>query len=269
MNSPRSIPPQISAKSIGLLFLIIVRNLNISAESLAVEVQEGRSAVLSGLRELRTKGYIKTVRNKTSAGVIMTQSEVTTEGYIFFNQYFLDLDLASDHCLNLGFLLPQGTSRSFIDFLPHREFSRDQAISPTTSASGVSSQPKRKRSFIPRDTKPMNKWTPTDVSFEFGDRVAAYWDIYPWQVSKTRFTKILKSFRDRYKTNGEIEFRMMDRFFESERIDSLTTGDFLLSRFFLRFQGLLRHDILSEVTPEDIAKAEALSDKQWGNIGDT
>ena len=66
----------ISAKAYGFLLAIHQHNLNISAESMMFRFNLGRRAALSGLKELRENGYIKTSTQRIG-NKIMTVSTLT------------------------------------------------------------------------------------------------------------------------------------------------------------------------------------------------
>ena len=101
-------------------------------------------------------------------------------------------------------------------------------------------QSKRKAQFKARSLKPDKRtWTPTDISFEFGDRVNEIWQIPPWRVTQTRFRMILADKRRRHDTNGLIECAMIDVFFEKGENFAQKDGDYIMMRFFYFFRSLL------------------------------
>jgi hypothetical protein len=108
------------------------------------------------------------------------------------------------------------------------------------------------------------------MSFEFADRIQEYWHIEPWRVTKTRFRQILADYRRRFNTNGQIEFVMMNWFFESEEISKFTDANYLMMRFFYRYSRLLtfvesRGYLKSENEAiEDFKKELEESRASWG-----
>lgn len=69
---------RLSFRARGILLEILSRpdNWRISAESLARSGQEGRSAILSALKELRMFGYLKTVKERNEDGRFETRSYI-------------------------------------------------------------------------------------------------------------------------------------------------------------------------------------------------
>ena len=124
--------------------------------------------------------------------------------------------------------------------------SAEQAYAPLLSSEeekakwAETSEKKHRAQFKARSLKPDKKtWTPTDISFEFSDRVNSFWHIPPWRVTQTRFRMILADMRRRHDTNGFIEYSMIDIFFETEPILEFKNADYVMMRFFYRFPMLL------------------------------
>ena len=86
-----------------------------------------------------------------------------------------------------------------------------------------------------RRDKPRDLWTLSDIAYEFAGRTEDAWSIPPWRSDKKAFSGALKSLRAKYETNGEIECRMMDLFFESVSHDKFTDGDHVWLSFMKRF----------------------------------
>jgi hypothetical protein len=135
---------------------------------------------------------------------------------------------------------------------------------------------KSRAQFKARSSKPNKEtWTPTDMSFEFADRIQEFWHIEPWRVTKTRFRQILADYRRKFDTNGRIEFVMMDRFFESEEISKFTDANHLMMRFFYRYSKLLtfvesRGYLKSENEAiEDFKKELEMAQASWGWLDST
>jgi hypothetical protein len=72
----------ISAKAYGFLVAIYQHGLNISAESMMVHFKIGRRSALSGLKELRTNGYIETTTQRVD-NRLMKSSKITTKAEKF------------------------------------------------------------------------------------------------------------------------------------------------------------------------------------------
>jgi hypothetical protein len=86
-----------------------------------------------------------------------------------------------------------------------------------------------------RETKPLAAWTPSDVAYEFANRILSFWHIKPWAVSNSRFIQALAETRKKYDTTAVEELEIMDRFFRALQIDKYTDADMLWKMFIKRF----------------------------------
>jgi hypothetical protein len=285
VNCPKAQFKDISAKSIGLLFFIISSDASISAEALATTLLEGESAIATGLKELRNLGFLKLENIRNREGTFTKHTKVTPSGYAFFAQAIAQIGPYNSHFAQLFYnpSIPSGSSLG--KFIPRSNeeprniISPDGYLAPTRAENGLRKQEeseeeqlhalnklKRDREewvakkkkvqraqFKARAEKP-NKatWTPTDMSFEFADRIENYWNIEPWRVTKTRFRMILADMRKRHNTNGLIECAMMDVFFEQEDISKFQDANFVMMRFFYRFGELYQY-----VKSRDLALTES------------
>jgi hypothetical protein len=248
--------PILSARALGVLIHVIFTGANISAEGLAKSLKEGERAIGSALRELVAAGYIETKRSQLPAGYWVTSSKVTQSGYVYVNELFIKLDPGGTHGINLLWALPPGYKAGLPTLLPATIYHSpavkpedldDSSRNPRKSKSSrrgdqtryVEMQEKKvTRRFQARETKEKKNWTPTDVSFEFSDRLQQHWHIKPWRVTKSRFTPTLADNRRRFETDGEIECIMIDLFMETEEISKLSDPDQIAGRFIYRFSEL-------------------------------
>lgn len=310
LNQPRQLFNGISAKSIGLMFFIISSDANISAQSLASTLHEGEAAIATGLSELRELGFLVLENKRTKEGTFTKQTKVTPSGYEFIAQAMAHINAFNSHFIHLYFHpgIPGGsTLGKFLprpDEEPRNIITPEGYLAPTKAESELrikeetedeqrqallklekerdewlAKQKKRQRAQFKARTEKPNKatWTPTDVSFEFGDRIQNYWNIEPWRVTKTRFRMILADMRRRYNTNGHIECIMMDVFFEQEDMTKFQDGNFVMMRFFYRFGELYQYVISRDLALTDTELAEKLerereaakrSRQKWDSLSD-
>jgi hypothetical protein len=278
-------PVGLSAKALGILVYIAMTDLNISSSSLSQDLKDGPDSIASGLRELRDAGYLELQRNKQANGLITTSTKVTESGYRFLNELFLRFDPGSAHGIGLlwsqsegytsgglAHLIPRPITTDVTSVEPNHSQVLNQAQSRQSKQESYNAKQKaiRVRAYERRFGVPEKDWTPSDIAYEFGDRIGRLWNIPPWRVTKTRFTPILADFRLKHETNGEIECLMMDRFFETESIDGNTDGNFLMNRFFYRYGELLsyvKRTYRSKDEQEaDYKAARELSDRQWAKF---
>jgi hypothetical protein len=71
---------KLSAKALGILFVITSKDLRISAENLAIEFGEGEKAIGTGLKELRDHGLLE-LRHEVVNGNVIKFSIVTDLGW--------------------------------------------------------------------------------------------------------------------------------------------------------------------------------------------
>lgn len=291
MNQPKALFQDISGKSIGLMFFIISTDVNISAQSLAATLQEGEAAIATGLKELRNLGFLELENIRSKEGTFTKQTKVTPKGYEFLAQAIGQINPYNSHFVQLFYNPGNPTGSSVGKFFPRSNEEPRNIITPEgylaptraetelrkqeeTEAEQrhalrklekereewVAKQKKGQRAqFKARAEKP-NKttWTPTDVSFEFGDRIQNYWNIEPWRVTKTRFRHILADMRRRYNTNGLIECAMMDVFFAQENMSKFQDANFVMGRFFHRYGELCQFVISRDLALTDAEVAEKL-----------
>jgi len=292
VNCPKVQFKDISAKSIGLLFFIISTDTSISAEALATTLLEGESAIGTGLKELRNLGFLELENIRSREGTFTKQTKVTPSGYAFFAQAIVQIGPYNSHFAQLFYnpAIPSGSSVG--KFIPRSNeetrniISHEGYLAPTRAENElrkleeseeeqrhalnklekdreewVAKKKKVQRAqFKARSEKPDKAtWTPTDVSFEFADKIENYWNIEPWRVTKTRFRMILADMRRRHKTNGLIECVMMDVFFEQEDVSKFQDANFVMMRFFYRFGELYQYVISRDLALTESELAEKLA----------
>jgi DNA-binding transcriptional ArsR family regulator len=277
---------QISAKAIGLLFKAIVGDLTVSAESLSQHVKEGEKSILSGLRELREAGFLELRREKFS-GRFFTKTTITSEGYQFIASQISNISKSEDF---MNYLFASNFLSGFAKVVPRKRakfsvFSADGYNGITDSdakefqeateesllaqekrkneAFQTTKEKGRKKRFLMRQGRNPKSWTPTDISFEFADKLMEYWNIKPWKVTKSRFTQRLGALRRQHETDGEIELIMMRIFFETEDMSSHVEPDFVASRFLYLFSNLASSARSELETPEKLRKALEDADASW------
>jgi len=107
-------------------------------------------------------------------------------------------------------------------------------------------------------------WTTDESVNEFANRMEGMWHVTPWKVARTRFRGAFGQARKTHGTTGDIELKMMDRFFAGLEHNKHINDPEIIWKMFIRDFGSLLLDVeRSTVTPADIAAAEDISDKQW------
>ena len=291
VNCPKVQFKDISAKSIGLLFFIISSDTNISAEALATTLLEGESAIATGLKELRNLGFLELENIRSREGTFTKQTKVTRSGHAFFAQAIAQIGPYNSHFAQLFYnpAIPPGSSMGKFtprsNEEPRNVISHEGYLAPTRVENElrkqeesedeqrnvleklekdreewVAKKKKGQRAQFKARSEKLDKstWTPTDISFEFADKIQNYWNIEPWRVTKSRFRMILADMRRRHNTNGLIECVMMDVFFEQENMSKFHDANFVMMRFFYRYGQLYQYVISRDLALTDAEVAEMI-----------
>jgi hypothetical protein len=255
----------LSAKATGVLFGIIFQNLDISAENIALHFKEGKRATTSALLELRNQGFLATNRGRTSSGTFYTKTVVTQKGYEYISSNLNNLWGGDEHFaaliysapsasryLSIGHNAPAVITNSGFDGI------RDEVAENTQTQDELILQRekekiKREKYVEKQEVKHMTRmqrrehkerkdWTPTDSAFEFASRIYEIWNIKPWQVTQSKLVQAIAQNRRKYETNGELEFQMMNRFFEladiEEIISKIDDANTMWQMYIYRFANL-------------------------------
>jgi hypothetical protein len=297
LHSKYTFDENYSAKALGILFHVITTDAHISAESLSKYFKDGESSIGAGLKQLRDAGLLELVVQRMPNGTFIKTTKVTSDGHALFASLLAKLNTTNSHFFELFYNHPAQFPVAIGTFLPPEHQRNYSVVTPdgfgATYANSENERPseqeiikrknekdrlewklkqekKSRAQFKARSSKPNKEtWTPTDMSFEFADRIQEYWHIEPWRVTKTRFRQILADYRRKFNTNGRIEFIMMNYFFESEEISKFTDANYIMMRFFYRYSRLLafvesRGYLKSENEAiEDFEKELEKSQKSW------
>jgi hypothetical protein len=124
---------------------------------------------------------------------------------------------------------------------------------------------KQKKGIIHRDNMPKHLWTCSDVAYEFAYRVEFHWNIPPWSVKATDFTKAIGGMRKRLDTNGEIEYEMINLFCDAIEWEKYNSGEHLWKLFIKRadeFATKARATLRSDDELEE-AVTQAKKSQEW------
>lgn len=106
-------------------------------------------------------------------------------------------------------------------------------------------------------------WTSSDTGYEFSDRLLKIWNVKPWSIVQSRFIPALADMRARLDTDGEIELKMIDLFFESVDFQKYDDPQMLWRMFIKRSPELAVQAKRLIVSPEELAAAQVAADKSW------
>ena len=271
---------RLSARALGVLTYLHATGAPISAESLSKVFTEGEKAMRPVLKELKTLGFITstverignrimTVNRLVDAafwppetGGLIQQpqqnSNLTLRAYSYISKKEYFRERKEEHMYEEEDFAPM-----YLEPEERAEYSRkvrekrDQQYRETRDAN-VAQRIKDKVNRKPED------WSTDDTAYHFGERVALMWNVQPWTAVRTRFKAALGKARKEYGTTGDIELKMMDRFFENLEHKKHVTNPEIIWKVFIRdFGALLTAVERSTVTPEDLAEAEEILKRQW------
>jgi len=95
-------------------------------------------------------------------------------------------------------------------------------------------------------------WSCKDVAYEFADRMADIWSIKPFSVTQSRFVQALAVFRKQHDTNGEVELKLIELFFQTLKHDKYADGNHLWRAFLYKAPSLLTQARESIITVEQM-----------------
>jgi len=98
----------------------------------------------------------------------------------------------------------------------------------------------QQRKDLHRSKLAPSSWTCKDIAYEFSDRMADIWTIAPFSVTQSRFVQALAVFRKQNDTNGEIELKIIELFFDTLKHDKYTDGNHLWRAFLYKAPSLVQ-----------------------------
>jgi len=279
----------ISARAIGILEEIALTPQHGAAKGISERVKEGREAVQNAIKELKTEGLVETITMRMDNGKVVRTLRLTDAGnqlletrtYILLTQLNSNLILNTNSYNYYKRIAGKPADEIYEEGKKMDDWSfGGNAVDPDDLAELKRKEKERKqreyeetrqakaeaRLSSVKDT-PVADRTVDQSVYEFGRRVEQHWHIKPWQTARTRFKHAFYNARKFNNTDGEIEEKMMDRFFASiadqKHIDD---PEIIWKMFIKKFDRLLLDVKQAEVTPEFWDQQKEISRKQWENF---
>jgi len=266
----------ITARALGVYLYLHASGASISAESLSSVFPEGRKTFLTALKELREAGLIITKRQLVN-GKYITQSylngspksalllqQIQQNSYLNLNAYSLNkqervLGEPKEGKMDNEFrALSYESEDDELKAKIRKERERKAAEYALAKEQEHLKKREAKMRKLPID------WTTDESVNEFANRMESMWHVQPWKVARTRFRGAFGQARKTHGTTGDVELKMMDRFFAGLEHNKTINDPEIIWKLFIRdFSSILLDVERSTVTPADIAVAEEISDKQW------
>lgn len=281
----------ISARDLMVLFEIYNGGPT-SGRELAKIYKEGREAMITALRNLKEAGYLETKKSRFANGTLATSTIVTEKGYQLLvsrnlvNRVRVSGTQYKQHELYSSLTQRPNTPKvinnpptaseeekyevmkvevnemgyEFFEKTSSEDTSdRDKAARLLREQKGEEYRERLARKatkFTSRLGKPIEDWTPTDLSFEFADRVKLTMKIPPWKVTATALAKAISTSQKKFEISNEDMCTLMDMFFEHVTIKKNDNPE-ILWKTFIKFAngnaGKLKNLVKEtyEVTDED------------------
>lgn len=271
---------RLSARALGVLTYLHATGAPISAESLSKVFKEGEKAMRPALRELKDLGFITSTTERIgnrimtvnrlvdaafwppeTGGLIQQpqqNSNLTLKAYSFISKKEYFRDRKGEHMQDDEDFAPM-----YLEPEERAEYARKMrekraTVHRETRDAKVAQRIKDKATRQPAD------WTTDDTAYHFGERVSLMWHVEPWTTVRTRFKAALGKARKEYGTTGDVELKMMERFFDGLEHKMHITNPEVIWKVFIRdFGALLTAVERSTVTQEDLDKAEEILKRQW------
>lgn len=280
----------ISFRAFGILSYLYDTNTQIGIEHLKDSGTEGRDAIATALTELEEAGFIARQRLKfgnrfvynsfiTKAGIQYLHSIRISRDSIQpckqINHNLLIADISTKY--TNGVRDEYQTLNIEVENMPYEFFSKTSSDDDSVAERLKAQEEKKKayqqakeerhaRKIVKREDLPKSAWSSLDVGYEFADRIHQKWNIKPWSLRQSRFVPALGEMRKRLDTNGEIEFKMLDMFFDSIDFDKYDDAEVLWKMFISRAPSLVEQARKAVSTPEDIEQAQIDSANSWKGI---
>lgn len=267
------------ARDIAILEEIALTPSHGAAKGISKKLDEGRDAVQTSINNLRKAGYLETVTIPMKNGRVVKDIRITVAGNQFLETrtYTLLKKLNSNLLLNTNsyLYLPNSETSSrkgkkemeYYDSPEEEDLAR-QKHEARKAQEKVDAYNRRKETRMKRrDHRNSDKWTVTDSSFEFANRMHNIFHIAPFKLTESKLRFALAKKREAHGTNGTIEMKMMDIFFSKIAHDkTITDPNKVWAMFILQFAPLLEQVKADTVTEYDIETARVEAEKGWSDF---
>lgn len=113
-----------------------------------------------------------------------------------------------------------------------------------------------------RATRPVEKWTPTDVVNYYAEMVKTVWHLEEVATTaRPKFIKMLANFRDDFGTNGAEEKELLDRFISKNRHDTEKRDPDRLFTSFIYTAPSMLDEVRRAMVPELLPPADKYNRK--------
>ena len=267
------------ARDIAVLEEIALTPSHGAARGISEKLDEGRDAIQTSINNLRKAGYLETVTVPMKNGRVVKDIKITVAGNQFLETrtYTILNKLNSNLLLNTNsyLYLPNSeknsrkgeTQMEYYDSPEEEELARQKHQAQKAQENVEAYNRRKEKRMERRDPRNSDKWSVTDSSFEFANRMHNIFHIAPFKLTESKLRFALAKKRETYGTNGTLEMKMMEIFFSKIAHDkTITDPNKVWALFIYQFASLLEQAKQSIVTPEDIETAKIESRKGWAKF---
>jgi hypothetical protein len=205
---------------------------------------------------LNSKNQLINTNNKTS----ITSKEVAREDprEEFTTTYMPMEDNVPYDFFSNGESTDDYTQEALAERLKRRQQKMDEGKTEFTS--------KRSKKFGSRHDLPVEQWGSNEIAYEFMERLTKYFHIKN-NIAIQRITGAFASMRKAQNTDGTIDYKMLDLFFEVTKFDKIDDGNHAWRLFMNRAPELAVQAKRMVQTPEakEIAANQAAKSQEWLN----
>lgn len=276
-NGPKKAPGVITARTLGVYVFMTLKGAPTSSGDLAKAFGGDRKTYLKDLQALVKAGLVRktiqVVNGRPVTSMVLTDESPLNGLQLLLSQQNSPLILNAYSLISKKEYFRERKEERMYDeyenapmylepeeraeYLRKAREKRDAKHREERDAR-VASRIKEKANRTPAE------WTTDDSAYYFAERVSLMWNVEPWTSVRTRFKAAFGRARKEYGTTGDIELKMMERFFEGlEHRKHITNPEVIWKVFIRDFGALLTAVEHSNVTQEDIDKAEEILKRQW------
>lgn len=274
---------EISFRALGVLMYAQATGINPTIENLTSEATEGREAVRTALKELESHGLIlrkvekindRFVRSaKLPEDLVGLIQELRVSGTLIQPTELINpnnlVDITSKESTRFA-REEEEMPYDFFGSTSTNEWEEDRLKAQAEkkreyeeAKNKLRAKRKEDREVKYRRHKSHKSWTSSDIAYEFADRLLDHWNIAPWSVVQTRFIPALANMRKANNTDGEIEYLMLDLFFQAVSFEKYDSADILWKMFIKRAPDLAVQATRMVRSKDVTAAAKEAAKKSW------